>query len=343
MQNQEFFMKKCLDLASKGLRDVSPNPMVGSVIVYEGEIIGEGYHEKYGSHHAEVNAIASVKDKSLLTKSTLYVNLEPCAHFGKTPPCSNLIIEHKIPKVVIGCVDTFSEVAGKGIAKMEEAGTEVIIGVLKKESRELNKRFFTFHEQKRPYIFLKWAESKDGFIAPKNQTEPFWMTSSGSKKLVHQWRAEEDAILVGRITTEKDNPSLTVREVEGKNPTRIVIDKDLKLDTSLNLFNSEAETLIFNSIKSEKINTNQFVKIDFNNLIESVLQELYKLSIQSVIIEGGSKTLQSFIDSNLWDEARIFTANKTLAEGVITPNINGEIIEELVIGTDNLEIIVPKR
>ena len=169
------------------------------------------------------------------------------------------------------------------------------------------------------------------------------MTSSGSKKLVHQWRAEEDAILVGRITTEKDNPSLTVREVEGKNPTRIVIDKDLKLDTSLNLFNSEAETLIFNSIKSEKINTNQFVKIDFNNLIESVLQELYKLSIQSIIIEGGSKTLQSFIDSNLWDEARIFTANKTLAEGVITPNINGEIIEELVIGTDNLEIIVPKR
>ena len=163
-------MKKCLDLASNGLRDVSPNPMVGSVIVYEGEIIGEGYHEKYGSYHAEVNAIASVKDKSLLSKSTLYVNLEPCAHFGKTPPCSNLIIEHKIPKVVIGCVDTFSEVAGKGIAKMEEAGTEVIIGVLKKESRELNKRFFTFHEQKRPYIFLKWAESKDGFIAPKNLT-----------------------------------------------------------------------------------------------------------------------------------------------------------------------------
>ena len=200
MQTQEFFIQKCLELASKGKGNVSPNPMVGCVIVYNNEIIGEGYHEKYGFSHAEVNAIASVKDKSLLKKSTLYVNLEPCAHFGKTPPCSSHIIEHKIPKVIIGCLDTFPKVSGKGIEKLQNAGLEVVLGVLEKESKELNTRFFTFHEKKRPYIILKWAESKDGFIAPHNQSEPFWMTSSESKKLVHKWRAEEDAILVGRIT-----------------------------------------------------------------------------------------------------------------------------------------------
>ncbi len=332
-------MKRCIELASKAIGYTSPNPMVGSVIVYDGDIIGEGYHEKYGEAHAEVNAINSVKDKSLLSKSTLYVNLEPCAHFGKTPPCSNLIIEHKIPKVVIGCVDTFSEVAGKGIQKMKDAGIEVVVGVLEEESRVLNKRFFTFHEKKRPYITLKWAESKDGYIAPKNQTEPFWMTSSESKKIVHKWRAEEDAILVGRITAEKDNPSLTVREVEGKNPTRIVIDKYLKLDKDLNLFNSEANTLIFNSIKSEENRENKFIKIDFNNLIENILEELYKLNIQSVIIEGGSTTLQSFIDNNLWDEARVFTTNKTLNEGVKSPNIEGEITSEEEIGGDKLKTI----
>lgn len=340
MQNEGIFMKRCIELASKAIGYTSPNPMVGSVIVYDGDIIGEGYHEKYGEAHAEVNAINSVKDKSLLPKSTLYVNLEPCAHFGKTPPCSNLIIEHKIPKVVIGCVDTFSEVAGKGIQKMKDAGIEVVVGVLESESRELNKRFFTFHEKKRPYIILKWAESQDGFIASKNQTKPFWMTSSESKKIVHKWRAEEDAILVGRITAEKDNPSLTVREVEGKNPTRIVIDTDLKLDTSLNLFNSEAETLIFNSVKSEENGKNKFVKIDFNNLIKNILEELHKQNIQSVIIEGGSTTLQSFIDADMWDEARIFTANTTLIDGVKAPNIKGEITSTTNIGGDELEIIV---
>ena len=332
-------MERCIELASKAMGYVSPNPLVGSVIVYEGKIIGEGYHENYGKSHAEVNAISSVKDKSLLPKSTLYVNLEPCAHFGKTPPCSNLIIEHKILKVVIGCIDSFSEVAGKGIAKMENAGIEVIVGVLEKESRALNKRFFTFHEKERPYIILKWAESKDGFIAPKNQTAPFWMTSSESKKLVHQWRAEEDAILVGRITAEKDNPSLNVREVKGKNPTRIVIDKDLKLSTDLNLFNTEAETLIFNTIKSEEKDSNKFIKIDSNNLINNILEELYKQNIQSIIIEGGTITLQSFFDANMWDEARIFTANKTLTDGIKAPNIDGEIISEEKIGEDKLETI----
>ena len=332
-------MNRCLELASKGLENVSPNPMVGSVIVYENKIIGEGYHMEYGKEHAEVNAIASVKDKSLLSKSTLYVNLEPCAHFGKTPPCSNLIIEHKIPKVVIGCVDTFSEVSGKGIDRMKNAGIEVVVGILEKESRELNKRFFNFHEKKRPYIILKWAESKDGFIAPKDQTSPFWMTSNDSKKLVHQWRSEEDAILVGRITAEKDNPYLTVREVLGKNPTRIVIDKDLKLSADLNLFNNDTKTIVFNAIKSEENDTNKFIKIDFNNLIKSILNELYKQNIQSIIIEGGAKTLQSFIDKKLWDEARIFTANKTLNEGVKAPNIDGEIIIKEDVGEDVLAIL----
>ena len=339
MQNEEIFMKRCIELANKAMGSVSPNPMVCSVIVCQDKIIGEGYHEKYGSHHAEVNAINNVKDKSLLSKSTLYVNLEPCAHFGKTPPCSDLIIEHKIPKVVIGCVDSFSEVSGKGIEKMKNSGIEVVVGVLEKESRVLNKRFFTFHEKKRSYIILKWAESIDGFIAPKNQTVPFWMTSNESKKLVHQWRSEEDAILVGRITAEKDNPSLTVREAEGNNPIRIVIDKDLKLSTDLNLFNTEANTLIFNNIKSDEKDTNKFIKIDFNNLIENILQELYKQKIQSVIIEGGSKTLQSFIDTNMWDEARIFTTNKTLSKGVKSPTIKGEIISEDKIGEDALEIL----
>jgi len=339
VNSEEFYINKCIVLARLAKGKTSPNPMVGSVIVHQDKIIGEGYHQQYGSHHAEVNAINNVKDKSLLSESTLYVNLEPCAHFGKTPPCSDLIIEHKIPKVVIGCIDTFSEVSGKGIAKMEKAGIEVVVGVLEKQSKELNKRFFAFHEKKRPYIILKWAESKDGFIAPTNQTESFWMTSSVSKRLVHQWRSEEDAILVGRITAEKDNPSLTVREVEGNNPIRIVIDKDLKLSNDLNLFNQESKTLIFNSVKTEETDSNYFIKIYFNNLTKSILQELHQQNIQSVIIEGGSKTLQSFIDDNMWDEARIFTTKKELTDGVKSPNIKGEIVTTKEIGRDTLEII----
>ena len=332
-------MKRCLELAQKGAGLVSPNPMVGCVIVYEGEIIGEGFHQEYGEGHAEVNAINSINDKSLLNKSTLYVNLEPCAHFGKTPPCSNLIIENKIPKVVIGCVDSFSEVFGKGIEKMINEGIEVIVGMLEKESRELNKRFFTFHEKNRPYVILKWAESKDGFIAPNNQNKPFWMTSSESKKLVHQWRREEDAILVGRITAQKDNPFLTVREVQGENPIRIVIDKNLKLSSGLNLFDSNAKTLIFNTIKNDETNSNIFIKTSFTNLVLNVLKELHKQNIQSVIIEGGTITLQSFIDAKLWDEARIFTTNKELNDGVKSPNIEGKMLFETVLEGDKLEII----
>lgn len=328
-----------MQLAQNGESFVRPNPLVGCVIVFEDKIIGEGWHEKYGSHHAEVNAIKHVKDKNILPKSTLYVNLEPCAHFGKTPPCADLIIAHKIPNVVIGCVDSFSEVSGNGIEKMREAGINVTVGVLEKECRELNIRFFTFHEKKRPYIILKWAKSTDGFIAPLHQKEPFWMTSNQSKKLVHQWRSKEDSILVGRITAEKDNPSLTVREVDGKNPIRIVLDKKLQLDKQLHLFNEEAETIVFNEIKTEHIHTNRFVKIDFKYMINNLLHELYKLNIQSVLVEGGTKTIQSFIDENIWDEARIFTSEAILVNGLYAPKIKGKNIAEEKIGTDLLQII----
>ena len=333
-------MQKCLDLALKGIGYVSPNPMVGSVIVYNGIVIGKGYHKNYASNHAEVNAINSVEDKSLLQKSTLYVNLEPCSHFGKTPPCCNMIIEHKIPKVIVGCIDSSSEVSGKGILKMKNKGIEVVVGVLEKKSRELNRRFFTFHEKKRPYVILKWAESKDGFIAPRNQQESFWMTSSKSKRLVHKWRAEEDAILVGRITVQKDNPSLTVREVTGSNPIRLVIDKNLKLSEKLNLFNNESKTIIFNTLKTKYIDSNYYIKTDFNNLIKNILQELYKQNIHSLTIEGGAKTLQSFIDKKLWDEARVFTADKKLKDGVKAPIIEGKILSAINIDTDFLKIIV---
>ena len=337
-----FFMQRCLELAKKGFPNNLPNPMVGCVIVYDKVIIGQGYHKRYGANHAEVNAINSVKNKSLLSRSTLYVNLEPCTHFGKTPPCSNLIIKHKIRKVVIGCKDPFAKVSGKGIQKMKNAGIHIVTGVLEKESKILNKRFFTFHEKKRPYIILKWAESKDGFIAPKNQTGSFWMTSKKSKKLVHQWRSEENAILIGRVTAEKDNPYLTVREITGKNPTRIVIDKNLTLSNKMNIFNSEARTIIFNEKKEEENNQKNFVKIEFNNLINNIQQFLHKQNIQSVIIEGGRKTILSFFQKKMWDEARIFTTNKKLKEGVKTVKINGELMLEEKIGDDVLKILYNK-
>ena len=332
-------MQKCLELAYKGIGNVSPNPMVGCVIVYNNEIIGEGYHQKYGLSHAEVNAIASVKDKSLLNKSTLYVNLEPCAHFGKTPPCSNMIIAHKIPKVAVGCIDTFSKVAGKGIKIMRNLGIEVVVGLLEKECRELNKRFFTFHEKKRPYIILKWAKSRDSFIAPYNQNTPFWMTCAKSKKLAHKWRADEDAILIGRITAEKDNPSLTVRAVKGDNPLRIIIDKDLKLLENLNIFNDDAKTFVFNKLKSDKKSETNYIKIDFNNIINSILKELHKQQIQSIIIEGGRITLKSFIDECIWDEARIFTTKREILKGIKSPGIKGNTRKEIEIGDDYLKII----
>ncbi|RLD63254.1 MAG: bifunctional diaminohydroxyphosphoribosylaminopyrimidine deaminase/5-amino-6-(5-phosphoribosylamino)uracil reductase RibD [Bacteroidetes bacterium] len=278
-----------------------------------------------------------MKNPDLLKKSTLYVNLEPCAHHGRTPPCSDLIVEKKIPRVVIGCVDSFTKVSGKGIEKLKKGGCEVIVGILEKESRELNRRFFTFHEKKRPYIILKWAETKDGFIDKNRRSEETveqnWITNQVAKILVHKWRTEESAFMIGRKTAKKDNPQLTVREWHGRNPIRIVLDRKLKLSLDLKLFDKSAETVIFNSIKSEQKHNLNYIKIDFNDdVLNSVLSKLYELEIQSLVIEGGEKLLTSFINANLWDEARIFVGNKYFKEGVKAPHFPFKPIEGIQLG-----------
>lgn len=327
MQEHEKYMHRCLQLASKGIGNTYPNPLVGSVIVFENKIIGEGFHQKAGENHAEINAINSVKDKSLLSKSTLYVNLEPCSHFGKTPPCAVKIVELKIPKVVIGTIDTTDKVAGKGIEIMRNAGIEVIVDVLKNEARKINKRFFTFHEQKRPYIILKWAQTTDGFIDPirKQGTPiaPFWISGELEKTLVHKWRTEEQTILVGKNTAIIDNPELTARNFFGKNPTRILIDRNLSTTKDLIIFNNKSNTIIFNYLKEEKIDNLVFVKIDKKlNEFDQIFFYFYSHNLQSVIIEGGAKILQSFYDNNYWDEARIFIGNKFFNTGVRAPKID---------------------
>jgi diaminohydroxyphosphoribosylaminopyrimidine deaminase / 5-amino-6-(5-phosphoribosylamino)uracil reductase len=322
----EKYIKRCIELAKNGLGTTYPNPLVGSVIVYNDEIIGEGWHQKSGEPHAEVNAINSVKDKSLLAKATIYVSLEPCSHFGKTPPCCDLIIAKKIPKVVIGTIDPFAKVAGNGIKRLLEAGKKVTVGILEHECNELNKRFFTFHNKKRPYIIVKWGESQDGFIAPlsKDKQEPVWLTNLFSRQLVHKWRSEEQAILVGTKTVIDDNPSLTTRDWAGNNPIRIVLDQNNRISKESHIFDNQAKTI---SITKSNINFN-------NNLASEVATYLFENNIQSVIIEGGSRTLQTFIDANLWDEARVFKSNVILNEGVKAPKIEfkkatrNEILED---------------
>ena len=329
-------MQVCIDLALKGFPLAFPNPMVGCVIVHNDSIIGQGYHQQFGSHHAEVNAIASVENKELLEKSTLYVSLEPCAHFGKTPPCADLIVKSKIPRVVIGSLDTFSEVNGKGIQRLKETGIQVLTKVLEKECRAINKRFFTFHEKKRPYVILKWAQTSDGYIAPLNQKEPLWISSPESKILVHQWRSQEQAIMVGRKTVELDNPLLTTREVKGKNPIRIVLDRKLSLNKDLLIFNDDAPTLVVN----DKLSSDNHLKIDFNNLAPSLLKELHSRNIQSIIIEGGAQTLNTFIDAKVWDEARVFTSKKTLEKGVQSPLIQSVINHSEIVCDDKLTYFI---
>ncbi len=325
MTNDELYMLRCIKLAQLGKRAVAPNPMVGAVIVHENKIIGEGYHQQYGEAHAEVNAVNSVQDKSLLKDATIFVSLEPCAHHGKTPPCSDLLIKNNFKRVVIGCLDTFSEVSGKGILKLKKAGIDVTVGVLGNECRELNKRFFTFHEKKRPFIMLKWAQSQDGYIdlnRENNQKGINWITQKETKTIVHQWRSEEHAILVGKNTIINDNPSLTVREVKGINPIRIVIDpKNSTFNSDYNIFNQEAPTIIFNS-KIEQVQDNiNWIKLeDFS--IKNICNQLYKLNIQSIIIEGGAYTLNQFINSDLWDEARVLIGQPTFETGIKAPNIN---------------------
>ena len=343
MNNHEDYIARCIELAKNGFGTTYPNPMVGSVIVYNGEIIGEGWHQKAGEPHAEVNAIRSVNDPSLLDKATIYVSLEPCSHFGKTPPCCDLIIQNKIPNVVIGTVDSNIKVAGNGIKRLQEAGANVIVGVLEKECYELNQRFFTFHEKKRPYIILKWAETQDGFIAPlqKEEQKPVWITNLNSRQLVHKWRTEEQAILVGTQTVIDDNPQLNARDWVGNNPIRVVIDQNNRIPKTAHVFDNQIKTIVFSNKKSTpSLKNTIFEVIDFQqNIAQQIVDKLYQHQIQSVIIEGGAQTLQTFIDANLWDEARVFIGNCTFEKGVKAPILNTSPFKKEKIGTDELLII----
>jgi diaminohydroxyphosphoribosylaminopyrimidine deaminase/5-amino-6-(5-phosphoribosylamino)uracil reductase len=349
MPQHEIYMRRCLELAGLGIGNVSPNPMVGVVIVHNDKIIGEGYHQKYGEAHAEVNAVNQVVSKfdnyaELLKQSTIYVSLEPCAHYGKTPPCADLIIKHQIPKVIVGCRDPFDQVNGKGIEKLQAAGIEVIIGVLQEECRWLNRRFFTRVQKHRPYIILKWAQTEDGFFAP-NDNSQLWITGTESRKLVHQWRGEEDAILVGTNTAAIDNPQLNVRYGNGASPKRVIIDRKLKLNQGLNIFDQSVETFIFNEVKTEFDGKNKYIALeDFGRYVpEYILYQLYLQDIQSVIIEGGAHTLNAFIEAGLWDEARIFTGATILNNGIKAPQINGSADEEILSGNDRLRILYNNR
>ncbi len=340
-------MRRCLQLAKNGIGNTYPNPSVGCVIVYNNKIIGEGFTSEYGGPHAEVNAVNSVANKSLLKKSTLYVTLEPCSHYGKTPPCADLIIRNLIPMVVIGTIDLHQKVAGKGVERLQNAGCHVKVGTLEDECKEHHKRFFTFHNEKRPYIILKWAESSDGFIAPdnvmRNENVPVWITNTKSRQLVHKWRSEEQAILVGTNTVLEDNPSLTTRDWVGKSPTRIIIDRKGKIPKEAAVFNSDARTIIVcedQSCSNNKAHIT-FEAIDFNkDIAKQICDLLLKHNILSVIIEGGSKTIQSFIDANLWDEARVFKGSNRFTNGIKAPKIEGSIISEETILEDSLTFYV---
>lgn len=340
MTQHEFFMKRCLQIAALGMPNVAPNPMVGCVIVCNNEIIGEGYHQKIGEAHAEVNAINSVVDKSKLAESTLYVTLEPCSHFGKTPPCANLIVANKLKQVVVASNDPNPKVSGKGIQLLKHAGIEVVTGVLKEEADLLNRRFISFYTHKRPYVILKFAQSANAFMALSNNTQ-FWFSNYEMQVLSHKWRTEESAILVGRNTVTIDDCELTSRFWQGKNPTRIVIDKDCSLNSDKKVFNAEAPTIVFNNHRNDTRQNVLFVQIDFaRKVVEQILNKLYELEILSVIIEGGAYTLNKFIEANLWDEARIITSNHVLENGVAAPKVNGSVIDETTIGDNALKIIL---
>ena len=329
-------MKRCIDLAKKAVGHTYPNPLVGSVIVHNGLIIGEGFHQKAGENHAEINAVNSVKNKALLKEATIYVSLEPCAHFGKTPPCANKITETGFKKVVIGTLDSHEKVNGKGKIMIENAGIEVISGVLENECQELNKRFFTFHQKKRPFIILKWAESGDGFL--DKDFKPTQIGNSLTKQFVHQLRSEEHAILVGTNTALHDNPSLTTREVVGRNPVRILIDFDLKIPENFNVFNEEAPTLVLNSIKNSVEGHIQFIKIEKENFIENLMKTLYEQQIQSVLVEGGRFTLQQFIDAGIWDEAIIIrNKNLELENGTHAPNFPAKSYKTEIFRNNNVK------
>jgi len=362
MNVHEKYMQRCIELAHKGLGLSAPNPSVGAVLVHKDSIIGEGFTSPYGGNHAEVNCIHSVKDDDhdLIKLSTLYVSLEPCSHYGKTPPCSKLIIEKKIPEVVIGCVDIFKEVNGLGIQQLKQAGINVITPILEKEAIQVNKRFFTYHSKKRPYVILKWAETEDGFIdldrsenllsgaemklpSHSGQGSSFnnWITTPKSKKLVHEWRSIEQAIMVGTTTAINDDPALTVREVSGKNPLRVVLDLNLRLPHSLKLFDQSVSTLVFNYQKAAIKEQLEFIKIDKNqDLLPQILNHLYLREIQSIIIEGGAQLLNTFIAQNYWDEARVFKGEKKFKKGLAAPTLSKKAISTESISTDTLSIYI---
>lgn len=338
----ETYMHRCIELAKLGLGYVAPNPMVAAVLVYDEKIIGEGYHQQYGGPHAEVNCINSVSesDKNKISRSVLYVSLEPCSHFGKTPPCSDLIIANKIPEVVIGCRDPFKEVDGKGIEKLRAAGVNVIYGILEKESQELNKRFFTFHTKHRPYIILKWAETADRKIAG-NGIARLYISNEKTNRLAHKWRSEEASILVGTNTALFDDPELTTRNWEGISPIRSVIDMELKLPQSRKLFNDKQRTIIFNTIKHEERSNLLYYQVTEDvSLVHQIVNAFYEMKIQSVMVEGGARLLQSFIDEEMWDEVRRIKNEKLIIKnGLSAPEmIAGNLKNEMKILDDSIKI-----
>ena len=337
MASEELYMQRALELAESGRGKVSPNPMVGCVIVHEDRIIGEGYHKEYGKAHAEVNAVNSVENHELLAESTVYVTLEPCAHFGKTPPCANLLVKKQVKRVIIAAFDTNPLVGGKGIQILKEAGIDVQTGLLEKEARIQNKRFFTQIEKRRPYVILKWAQTADGFMAREDYSSK-WITNASSRQLVHKWRAEEDAIMVGKNTAKYDDPALNVRDWVGKNPLRLVIDSKLELPNTLKLFDEAVPTICFNTIKSETIGTLEFVKLRAGFQVMEILEQLYQRNIQSVIIEGGSYLLNKFLSSELWDEARVFTSSNKFGNGIAAPIPPAPVSESIEILEDTLRI-----
>jgi len=328
----EKFMYRAISLARLGMGNVAPNPMVGCVIVHQGAIIGEGYHREYGKSHAEVNAINSVKNKALLKDSTLYVTLEPCSHHGKTPPCSDLILRSGIPDVVVGTGDPFAQVAGRGIEKLRNGGCNVSVGVLEAACIAMNRRFFSFHQKKRPYIILKWAQTADGFIdidrSHEHYGQPTWITNDLSRMAVHKMRADESAILVGTNTANKDNPSLTVREWSGNSPLRLVIDKDMKLSAGLALFDQRVPTVVYTAQAASGKDNLEFRQILFNGSeLDQILIDLHRRGVLSLIVEGGQIMLNSFILRNLWDEARVFTGKCNFFTGVKAPSFDANLVK----------------
>ena len=331
-------MGRCIELASKNIGYTYPNPLVGSVIVCDNKIIGEGSHEKYGESHAEVNAINSVEDKRLLKNSTLYVNLEPCNHYGKTPPCTEAIINNNIKKVVIGSQDPNKLVDGSGIEKLRSSGCDVSVGILDKECDELNKRFFTYHKLKRPFIILKWAESKDGFISPIKSINTLkkvnWISGEDAKKLSHKWRSEEHSILVGVQTIIDDDPVLTTRFVKGRSPIRLVLDPNSRIPIDSRILSDTVKTIIL-SKRENRLIPNYTKAIEFDN-INLIIESLYKMNIQSIIVEGGTKTINHFLSNNLWDSIRVFKSSKNIKDGIKSPDLDFSKFSKSEIGDDIL-------